>query len=108
MRGPGGRAEVVSLDIEDVDLEGGAVAIKGKGESERIRLTLPPKTQAALRDCPILTSTRSSTRTFQHDQPRKGLNDFANRGNQELSSPPAFRSPALIRAQIKDGERVDL
>jgi integrase/recombinase XerC len=44
------RAEVVSLDAEDVDLEGGAVAVKGKGKTEKIRLTLPPETQAALRD----------------------------------------------------------
>ena len=44
------RAEVVSLDVEDVDLESGAVAVLGKGRTEKIRLTLPPETQAALRD----------------------------------------------------------
>ena len=44
------RAEVCSLDAEDVDLEAGAVAVLGKGRTEKNRLTLPPETQDALRD----------------------------------------------------------
>ena len=43
------RAEVVSLDLEDVDLESGAVAVEGKGRTEKIRLTLPPETRGVLR-----------------------------------------------------------
>ena len=42
------RAEVCSLDLADVDIEGGAVAVMGKGKTERIRLTLPPETTGAL------------------------------------------------------------
>ncbi|MDP6087273.1 MAG: tyrosine-type recombinase/integrase [Nitrospinota bacterium] len=44
------RAEVCSLDLADVALEAGAVAVLGKGKTERIRLTLPPETTAVLAD----------------------------------------------------------
>jgi len=42
------RAEVVSLDLEHLDLEGGSVSVMGKGRRERISLTLPEPTSAAL------------------------------------------------------------
>ena len=43
------RGEVVSLDLEDVDLEAGTVDVLGKGRTERVRLTLPEPTREALR-----------------------------------------------------------
>jgi len=43
------RGEVVSLDLEDVDLEAGTVDVLGKGRTERTRLTLPEPTKEALR-----------------------------------------------------------
>jgi integrase/recombinase XerC len=42
------RAEAVGLDLADVDLAGGCVWVRGKGRSERARLTLPGPTRAAL------------------------------------------------------------
>jgi integrase/recombinase XerC len=42
------RAEAVGLDVADVDLAGSCVWVKGKGRSERARLTLPGPTRAAL------------------------------------------------------------
>jgi integrase/recombinase XerC len=42
------RSEVVAIDLEDVDLEGGAVWILGKGRTAKERLTLPEPTRAAL------------------------------------------------------------
>ena len=42
------RAEVVSLDRAHLDLEGGSLSIMGKGKRERISLTLPAPTIAAL------------------------------------------------------------
>ena len=42
------RAEVVALDVEDVDLERGTVAIIGKGRREKALRSLPPATVAAL------------------------------------------------------------
>jgi len=42
------RAEVVALDMEDVDLESGSVTILGKGRTQKERLSLPEPTKAAL------------------------------------------------------------
>lgn len=42
------RAEVVALDLEDVDLEAGTVTILGKGRTQKERLSLPEPTRAAL------------------------------------------------------------
>ena len=44
------RGEVVSLDLEDVNLEAGTLAILGKGRTEQETLSLPEKTKAALRE----------------------------------------------------------
>lgn len=44
------RAEAVALDVADVDLDAGTVAIMGKGRREQERLTLPAPTAAALAD----------------------------------------------------------
>ena len=43
------RGEVAALDVDDVDLEAGVVAVLGKGHRERISLTLPEPTTEALR-----------------------------------------------------------
>lgn len=44
------RGEVVGLDVDDVDvdLEAAAVAVLGKGRRERVKVTLPDRTKAAL------------------------------------------------------------
>ncbi len=42
------RGEVVALDVADVDLEAGTVAVVGKGRTERVFLTLPEPTVDAL------------------------------------------------------------
>lgn len=42
------RAEVVALDLGDVDLAAGTVAVLGKGRTARVPLTLPAPTTAAL------------------------------------------------------------
>lgn len=44
------RGEVVALDREDVDLERATVAVRGKGRSQKLLLTLPEPTKAALAD----------------------------------------------------------
>jgi len=44
------RGEVVSLDVEDLDLEAGTVEVLGKGRLEKTGLTLPEPTKTALRD----------------------------------------------------------
>jgi integrase/recombinase XerC len=42
------RGEVAALDVGDVDLERGAVAVLGKGQTDKELITLPDKTKAAL------------------------------------------------------------
>lgn len=42
------RAEVVGIDLADVDLESGTVAIISKGRTQKERLTLPAATRAAV------------------------------------------------------------
>src|SRR5262249_35191138 len=42
------RAEVVGLNVADVDLDGGTVAVLGKGRSQKVLLTLPAATRDAL------------------------------------------------------------
>jgi integrase/recombinase XerC len=42
------RGEVAGLNIEDLDLEAGTVAVLGKGRSQRTKLTLPEPTRLAL------------------------------------------------------------
>ena len=42
------RGELVALDLADVDLETGTVAVVGKGRTEAVRLTLPDPTRDAL------------------------------------------------------------
>ncbi|MDD5068966.1 MAG: tyrosine-type recombinase/integrase, partial [Candidatus Pacebacteria bacterium] len=44
------RGEIVSLDLEHVDLAGGKILILGKGRSGRIPLTLPEPTKKTLED----------------------------------------------------------
>jgi integrase/recombinase XerC len=44
------RGEVVALDVADVELEAGTVAVLGKGETDKVKLTLPEPTQSALAD----------------------------------------------------------
>jgi integrase/recombinase XerC len=39
---------VVGLDVEDLDLAAGIVAVLGKGRTQKVNLTLPPATRAAL------------------------------------------------------------
>ena len=44
------RAEVLRLDLEDLDRGAGTVAVLGKGRMEKMKLTLPLETRNALED----------------------------------------------------------
>jgi len=43
------RSEVVALDVDDLDLDAGTVAVLGKGRTQKTKLTLPAPTGEAIR-----------------------------------------------------------
>ena len=84
------RAEVVALDVEDVDLEQGTVSIVGKGSREKTLRTLPPVTAAALAEW-LEELGADSGPVFVHLSP---------------SAPPArIRLPSLTRLVKRLGRR---
>ena len=80
------RAEVVSLDLEHVDLEAGRILVLGKGDDERTRLDLPTGSMAALESWvrtrgtapgPLFTSLSRATRGNRLST--RGLGDVYSR-----------------------------
>ena len=66
------RAEAVALDVADVDLEGGAVLIVGKGHNEKERFTLPDPTAAALKAWIVVRGAEPGPLFVNLDRARKG------------------------------------
>jgi integrase/recombinase XerC len=66
------RAEVVSLDLEHVDLEAGTVSVLGKGRAERVALSLPEPTTSALRAWVEIRGTEPGPLFPNLDRARKG------------------------------------
>jgi len=65
------RAEVVRLDVEDVDLAAGTVAVLGKGRREKLVRTLPDATRAALAAWLAIRSTAPGALLVNFDRARK-------------------------------------
>jgi len=63
---------VSSLDLDDVDVQGRTVDVLGKGRSERIRLTLPQETAAALQEWIEARGTDPGPLFTNYDRARKG------------------------------------
>lgn len=66
------RGEVVAMDLEDVDLEDGTVAVLGKGRTAKETVTLPPKTKAALEDWLQARGSESGAVFTNFDRAQKG------------------------------------
>lgn len=66
------RGEVVSLDLEDVDLEGGTVVVLGKGRSAKELLSLPEPTKAVLRSWLEARGPKPGPLFVNFDRARKG------------------------------------
>jgi integrase/recombinase XerC len=66
------REEVVSLDVDNVDLYAGTLSILGKGRRERETLTLPPSTVAALRAWLAVRGTGPGPLLVNMDRNTKG------------------------------------
>jgi integrase/recombinase XerC len=66
------RSEVVRLDLADLDRERGTLAVLGKGRTAKVKLTLPPQTQAALEDWLALRGLGAGPLFRSLDRARKG------------------------------------
>lgn len=66
------REEVVSLNVDNVDLSAGTVSILGKGRRERETLTLPTTTRAALRAWLAIRGTEPGPLLVNMDRRTKG------------------------------------
>jgi integrase/recombinase XerC len=66
------RGEVAHLDLEDVDLEAGTVAVLGKGRTGKVRLTLPEPTKTALRAWLVARGTEPGPLFGNFDRAGKG------------------------------------
>jgi len=67
------RGEVVSLDVAHLDLDAGVVRVRGKGQTERVPLTLPDPTRAALAAWLAVRGTMPGPFFVNFDRARKGL-----------------------------------
>jgi integrase/recombinase XerC len=66
------RSELLGLDVADLDLEGGAVWILGKGRSQMERLTLPEPTRAALTAWMAVRGSQAGPLFTNFDRAKKG------------------------------------
>ncbi len=66
------RGEVVALDLADIDLQSGMVAILGKGRTQKEMLTLPEPTKAALQAWMNIRGTSDGPLFFNFDHAGKG------------------------------------
>jgi integrase/recombinase XerC len=66
------RNEAVSLDVEHVDLQAGTVSVLGKGRSDRVALSLPEPTKAALQAWIELRGTEPGPLFVNMDRAGKG------------------------------------
>lgn len=66
------RQEVVSLDVEDIELISGTVSVLGKGQTQKEILSLPEPTKAALAKWIQVRGERSGPLFVNYDRARKG------------------------------------
>jgi integrase/recombinase XerC len=66
------RSEVVALDVNDLDLDAGTLAVLGKGRTQKFKLTLPEPTRAALQGWLEARGTEPGPLFTNFDRARKG------------------------------------
>lgn len=74
------RGELVSLNIENLDLAGSRLFVVGKGRTETEPLTLPPQTQSALMDWLALRGSQPGPLFTSLDRARKGSGRLSGSG----------------------------
>lgn len=73
------RGEVITLDLEHLDLERSLVWVQGKGKSQRQTITLPPATRAALDAWVALRGKHSGPLFHNFDRAGKGAGRLTGR-----------------------------
>jgi len=66
------RGEVVALDLEDLDLAAGTLAILGKGRTQKVNLTLPEQTKSVLLEWLSIRGTTPGPLFINLDRAKKG------------------------------------
>jgi integrase/recombinase XerC len=66
------RGEVVALNLADLDLETGKLAVLGKGQTEKLSMTLPEPTKKALTDWLTVRGTEPGPLFYNFDHAGKG------------------------------------
>src|SRR5262245_59680255 len=66
------RAEVIHLDLHDLDRQVGTLAVLGKGRTQKESLTLPPQTKAAIEAWLVIRGEAAGPLFHSLDRARKG------------------------------------
>jgi integrase/recombinase XerC len=74
------RAEVLGLDLADLDLAAGTLAVLGKGRTAKVPLTLPPETRAALEAWVRVRGSESGPLFRSFNRARKGAGRLSGTG----------------------------
>jgi integrase/recombinase XerC len=97
------RAEAINLDVDDLDLEAGTVAIVGKGKREKQTRTLPGETAAALESWLAVRGVAPGPLFTSFDRAKKGNGRLTGRSvwaitqRLGLGHPHGCGMPALPR-----------
>jgi integrase/recombinase XerC len=78
------RAEVLHLDLHDLDLRTGTLAVLGKGRTQKELLTLPPETKAAIEAWLILRGDGSGPLFNSLDRAKKGNGRLSGAGLYDI------------------------
>ena len=74
------RGELVALDLEDVDLQAGTVAVLGKGRTQKLTMSLPDPTKAALVEWLEVRGTHPGPLFVNYDHAGKGQGRLTGTG----------------------------
>lgn len=97
------RGEIVSLDLEHLDLANGTISILGKGKTARVNLTLPPETKMALEGWLKVRGQEPGALFMNFDRARKGsrltgAGLYALTQSYSLGRPHGIRHLAITEA----------
>jgi integrase/recombinase XerC len=78
------RAEVVQLDLEDMNRQAGTLAVLGKGRTQKDLLTLPPETKDAIEAWLVIRGEAVGPLFLSMDRSRKGNSRLTGIGLYEI------------------------